>query len=156
MARRNGSGTFCRIDPGRLACRNDKAPPLLIQRRCARIQKPDPAEKARGGEIILNAPARWILLAPPSVLSSLVLAQSLTFLRAFDVMASNAEVSGVAHLHVLLPWDPFRAFSSVATKYSSRSRWNFSCIALKLATRAAISVRALAGRSLCSTIAHPF
>jgi hypothetical protein len=37
--------------------------------------------------------------------------------------------------------DPERAFSSVVTKYSSRSRSNFACVALKLATRAAISSR---------------
>jgi hypothetical protein len=36
---------------------------------------------------------------------------------------------------------PWRAFSSVVEKYSSRSRLNFSWVALKLATRAAISSR---------------
>lgn len=77
-------------------------------------------------------------------------------LRAFGIMTSGHEVSGAAYVHDLLPEDPFRAFSSVVTKYSSRSRWNFSCIALNLATRAAISARALAARSLCSVIAHPF
>jgi hypothetical protein len=61
-------------------------------------------------------------------------------------------MSGTAHVHDLLPEDPFRAFSSVVAKYSSRSRWNLSCMALKFATRAAISARTLATRSLCSVI----
>ena len=48
-----------------------------------------------------------------------------------------------------------RAFSSVDTKYSSRSRLNFSCVARKAATRAAISSRSRALRSSSSVIAIP-
>ena len=55
-----------------------------------------------------------------------------------------------------LPSDPFRAFSSVVTKYSSRSRSNFFWVALKVATRAAISSRSRARRSCCSVISYPF
>jgi hypothetical protein len=51
--------------------------------------------------------------------------------------------------------DVFVAFSSVVTKNSSRSRSNFSCVALKRATRAAISSRSRAIRSCCSVIPIP-
>src|SRR5437868_15469283 len=46
----------------------------------------------------------------------------------------------------------FRAFSNVVTKNRSRSRSNFCCIALKLATRAAISSRSEAALSPCSVM----
>ena len=52
--------------------------------------------------------------------------------------------------------DGWRAFSSVATKYSSRSRSNFCCVALKFATRAAISSRSLAILSCCSVMPSLF
>jgi len=42
--------------------------------------------------------------------------------------------------------------SSVATKYSSRSRLNFSCVALKLAMRVMISCRSRAALSGCSVM----
>ena len=43
--------------------------------------------------------------------------------------------------------EEWRAFSSVVTKYSSRSRSNFSCVALKCARRAMISSRSRAALS---------
>jgi hypothetical protein len=49
---------------------------------------------------------------------------------------------------------PWCAFSNVVAKYSSRSRLNFSCVALKLATRAAISARSRASLSSLSVIQH--
>ncbi len=52
-------------------------------------------------------------------------------------------------------FSPLRAFSSVVTKYSSRSRLNFSCVALKFATRFAISSRSFASRSCCSVMPTP-
>jgi hypothetical protein len=45
-----------------------------------------------------------------------------------------------------------QALRKVVTQYSSRSRSNFSCVALKLATRAAISARSFASRSRCCSV----
>ncbi len=50
-----------------------------------------------------------------------------------------------------------QALRKVVTKYSSRSRSNFSCVALKLATLAAISARSFASRSCaCSVMPIPY
>ena|SRR5580693_1329243 len=51
--------------------------------------------------------------------------------------------------------DPLRAFASVVTKYFSRSRSNFSWVALKFAILIAISSRSRARRSSRSVMAIP-
>jgi len=47
---------------------------------------------------------------------------------------------------------PSQALCRVVVKYSSRSRWNLSCIALNFATRAAISSRSLVSLRSLSVI----
>jgi hypothetical protein len=62
------------------ACRNDQVPQHLIRLRCFMIQKPYPAEKGRGGEIILNTPARRAIFIA-GLIGAVVLALALTIVR---------------------------------------------------------------------------
>jgi hypothetical protein len=61
-------------------CRNDQVPQHLIRLRCIMIQKPYPAEKARGGEIILNTPARRAIFIA-GLIGAVVLALALTIIH---------------------------------------------------------------------------
>lgn len=67
MGCRNGSGTFCHIDLGRLASLPERSGSAAFGSQEVRHgSKPYPAEKARAGEIILNTSARCaIFVAGP-------------------------------------------------------------------------------------------
>ena len=59
---------------------NESSSRSLVRRRCHMVQKPYPAEKARGGEIILNTPARRAIFVA-GLIGAVVLALILVFVR---------------------------------------------------------------------------
>jgi hypothetical protein len=62
------------------ACGTITLPDFLYRRRCLMDQKPYPAEKARGGEIILNTPGRRAIFLT-GLIGAVVLAVVLMIVR---------------------------------------------------------------------------
>ena len=82
--------------------------------------------------------------------------RSVTILK-MESLAASTKAGACTQLQNRGRSNPLRrALASVATKYSSRSRSNFCWVALKAATRMAISSRSRARRSSRSVMPIPF